>query len=279
MVPLLRGHRGGHGARQPRRRRGRSRRDPFHSPPHPIAGWDLGRRAVLRGGIACTQAVVDVQDDAVSRSHGHIVGIDHRGTAPPAGHVPGPRRLRRPGPGGGPPPPALGRAGPPPRGRWPRCHRRRRGNGGRLGGPRDRRGPGVAGRDRHRHRSGRSRPPPQPRAGRGRPPAGRPRAWGRHTARADHPDRRGPARGSGDLLRSPPGHDRDPIRLRGGCPGPGGASQLHPGGPRHRRDPRPGCRRRATGDRARGHRRRRDRRAAGAGGRATCSRRAHTTPG
>ncbi len=41
----------------------------------PISGWELERREVLRGGIACTQVVVDVRDDAVSRSHSHIAGL------------------------------------------------------------------------------------------------------------------------------------------------------------------------------------------------------------
>ncbi len=36
----------------------------------PCPGWDLELREVLRGGIACTRAVVRGDDDVVVRTHG-----------------------------------------------------------------------------------------------------------------------------------------------------------------------------------------------------------------
>jgi hypothetical protein len=41
----------------------------------PLAGWDLQQETVLRGGMACTRAVVTAEDDVVVRTHAHIVGL------------------------------------------------------------------------------------------------------------------------------------------------------------------------------------------------------------
>ena len=41
----------------------------------PLPGWSLETREVLRGGIACTRAVVTARDDVVIRTHAHIVGL------------------------------------------------------------------------------------------------------------------------------------------------------------------------------------------------------------
>ncbi len=41
----------------------------------PLDGWGLETRQVLRGGIACTRAVVTARDDVVVRTHAHIVGL------------------------------------------------------------------------------------------------------------------------------------------------------------------------------------------------------------
>ena len=41
----------------------------------PLPGWDLRTEAVLRGGIACTRAIVTADDDVVVRTHAHIVGL------------------------------------------------------------------------------------------------------------------------------------------------------------------------------------------------------------
>jgi pyridinium-3,5-bisthiocarboxylic acid mononucleotide nickel chelatase len=41
----------------------------------PFAGWDLRTEQVLRGGIACTRAVVSAPDDVVVRTHANIVDL------------------------------------------------------------------------------------------------------------------------------------------------------------------------------------------------------------
>jgi len=41
----------------------------------PLRGWGLETREVLRGGIACTRALVVAPDDVVVRTHAHIVGL------------------------------------------------------------------------------------------------------------------------------------------------------------------------------------------------------------
>jgi len=41
----------------------------------PLPGWDLRTEPVLRGGIACTRAIVSADDDVVVRTHAHIVGL------------------------------------------------------------------------------------------------------------------------------------------------------------------------------------------------------------
>ncbi len=41
----------------------------------PISGWDLRVDPVLRGGVACTRAVVSASDDVVVRTHAHIIGL------------------------------------------------------------------------------------------------------------------------------------------------------------------------------------------------------------
>ena len=41
----------------------------------PLGGWELRAEPVLRGGIACTRAVVTASDDVVVRTHAHIVGL------------------------------------------------------------------------------------------------------------------------------------------------------------------------------------------------------------
>ncbi|MGH8995920.1 MAG: nickel insertion protein, partial [Acidimicrobiales bacterium] len=39
----------------------------------PFSGWELHTESVLRGGIACTRAVVSAPDDVVVRTHANIV--------------------------------------------------------------------------------------------------------------------------------------------------------------------------------------------------------------
>ena len=41
----------------------------------PFSGWDLHTEPVLRGGIACTRAVVSAPDDVVVRTHANIVDL------------------------------------------------------------------------------------------------------------------------------------------------------------------------------------------------------------
>jgi uncharacterized protein (TIGR00299 family) protein len=41
----------------------------------PLPGWELRQEPVLRGGIACTKAVVSSRDDTVVRTYAHIVGL------------------------------------------------------------------------------------------------------------------------------------------------------------------------------------------------------------
>ena len=38
----------------------------------PLPGWDLRCEPVLRGGVACTRAIVEVTDDATARTHADI---------------------------------------------------------------------------------------------------------------------------------------------------------------------------------------------------------------
>ena len=49
----------------------------------PFRGWRLNAVPVLRAGIAATQAVVEVTDDVVVRTHSHIVGLVEEGRLPP----------------------------------------------------------------------------------------------------------------------------------------------------------------------------------------------------
>ena len=41
----------------------------------PLPGWELRTESVLRGGIACTRALVSADDDVVVRTHAHIAGL------------------------------------------------------------------------------------------------------------------------------------------------------------------------------------------------------------
>ncbi len=41
----------------------------------PLPGWSLSQEDALRGGIACTRAVVSARDDVIVRTHAHIVGL------------------------------------------------------------------------------------------------------------------------------------------------------------------------------------------------------------
>lgn len=41
----------------------------------PLTGWDLRREEVLRGGVACTRAVVTAADDAPARTHAELAGL------------------------------------------------------------------------------------------------------------------------------------------------------------------------------------------------------------
>lgn len=41
----------------------------------PFSGWDLHIKSVLRGGIACTRAVVSAPDDVVVRTHANIIEL------------------------------------------------------------------------------------------------------------------------------------------------------------------------------------------------------------
>jgi uncharacterized protein (TIGR00299 family) protein len=49
----------------------------------PFSGWDLRTEAVLRGGIACTRAVVSAPDDVVVRTHANIVEMVKEAQLPP----------------------------------------------------------------------------------------------------------------------------------------------------------------------------------------------------
>ncbi|HEY1733980.1 MAG TPA: nickel insertion protein, partial [Acidimicrobiales bacterium] len=41
----------------------------------PLSGWDLRCEPVLRGGLACTRAVVEVTDGSTARTHADIDGL------------------------------------------------------------------------------------------------------------------------------------------------------------------------------------------------------------
>ncbi len=49
----------------------------------PFSGWDLQTEEVLRGGIACTRAVVSAPDDVVVRTHANIVDLVKGARLPP----------------------------------------------------------------------------------------------------------------------------------------------------------------------------------------------------
>jgi len=49
----------------------------------PFGGWKLQLEPVLRGGIACTRAVVSSSDHTVVRTHAHIVGLLSEARLPP----------------------------------------------------------------------------------------------------------------------------------------------------------------------------------------------------
>ncbi|HMD45338.1 MAG TPA: nickel pincer cofactor biosynthesis protein LarC [Acidimicrobiales bacterium] len=49
----------------------------------PFGGWDLSLETVLRGGIACTRAVVSSSDHVVVRTYRHIVGLVSEARLPP----------------------------------------------------------------------------------------------------------------------------------------------------------------------------------------------------
>ena len=203
----------------------------------PIAGWELGRRAVLRGGIACTQAVCRRPDDAVCGATATSPGWSPRHAFRRTSTT---RALAVFD--------ALARV-------EARLHRRPAAHvhlheaGGHdaivdvvgtvaalevLGIDEVRASPVATGTGTVRAAHG-ILPNPAPAVVdllRGAPVRGVDIA-----ARADHPHRRRPPRGPRDLLRPSARDDREPIRLRRGSPGPGGASQLHPGGARHGRGP------------------------------------------
>jgi len=40
-----------------------------------LPGWELTTEEALRGGVACTRAIVVGGDDVVVRTHAHIVGL------------------------------------------------------------------------------------------------------------------------------------------------------------------------------------------------------------
>lgn len=49
----------------------------------PVTGWKLEAEPVLRGGIAATHITVHAHDDAVVRTHAHIVGLIEEARLPP----------------------------------------------------------------------------------------------------------------------------------------------------------------------------------------------------
>ena len=49
----------------------------------PFSGWELETEPVLRGGIACTRAVVSALDDVVVRTHANIVELVKAAELPP----------------------------------------------------------------------------------------------------------------------------------------------------------------------------------------------------
>lgn len=48
----------------------------------PVSGWRLSAEPVLRGGLAGTRAVVEVEEDRVTRTYGHITGLLEEGRLP-----------------------------------------------------------------------------------------------------------------------------------------------------------------------------------------------------
>jgi len=48
-----------------------------------LPGWELEVEEALRGGVACTRALVTGNDDVVVRTHGHIVGLITDAALPP----------------------------------------------------------------------------------------------------------------------------------------------------------------------------------------------------
>jgi len=48
-----------------------------------LPGWELGVEDALRGGVACTRALVQGGGDAVARTHAHIVGLITAAALPP----------------------------------------------------------------------------------------------------------------------------------------------------------------------------------------------------
>ena len=127
----------------------------------------------MRGGIACTRAVVR-GDDVVVRTHAAIAALIEEAALPArvaragAGRLPL-AGLRRVGAA-----PAPGRPGALPRGRRARRHRRHRRDGGRARGAGGRRGERVRGGDRERDGAQRPRAAAQPGAGHGAPARGHP---------------------------------------------------------------------------------------------------------
>ena len=193
-----------------------------------LPGWDLGFEEALRGGIACTRAIVR-GDDVVVRTHGAISALIEDAALPPRvtdralARLPGARQRRvRPAP-------SAARPGALPRGRWARRHRRHRRDGSRARGARRRHRHRLGRGHRDRDRAQRPRVAAQPRTGdralaRGRAdvrPRRQPGAHDadrcRHTGRALH------------VVRADARHDDHSIGLRWRNRRDARPAQLHPG--------------------------------------------------
>ena len=190
LVPLLRRHRRRHGAREPPRRRRRPRRGPRLLERLAVPGWDLEVEAVLRGGVACTRAIVAAGDDASCAPMPHIAGLIEEAALPARVAERALAVFAALAEVEGRPAPAAARPGPLPRGRRPRRDRRHRRHGRGARGARRRRGDRVRRSPPEPAWCARPRPAAQSRAGGGPAARRRPDLRPRRRRRAHHPDRR-----------------------------------------------------------------------------------------
>ncbi len=228
LVPLLRGHRRGHGPRLARRRRGGRRRGPRAARPARPSG--VG--PAVRGGHPWRHRLHPCGRGRRRRRGPHPRG--HRGTdraggAAGAGGSACAVRVRLAGLRRVGTAPAPGRAGPLPRGRRARRGHRRRRDRSRARGARGRRGERLGGGDGERDRAQRPRVAPQPGPGHRPPARGHPGLRAGHPAGAHDPDRSRPPGRVVLLFRGAPRHDRHGVGFRRGRGGDGRPAQLHPG--------------------------------------------------